>query len=361
MARYGIGIIGTGWGAWIQEPAFRAAGLDVVAIAGRYPAKTLRIADELEIPYAAHHWRELLERDDVALISIVTPTNLHCEMAIAALEAGKHVLCEKPIGIDSSEARRMLAAARAHPAQFALIDYELRFLPAFQAARQLVADGAIGRLRHAEARLIASSHANLQRPWNWWDDASQGGGILCAVSAHQIDILRYVLNDEVAAAQGFLYTFVAERTVKETGTPARMRPVTSDDFAAFHLRFKRGGMAVGSASMVARIDEPQSLTLYGDEGTLRFVSGRLLHARPGEELRDITPPHTLEYRITTYPDYAEATTYLGQALRAALNGDLAAIAPAATFLDGLRVQRVLDVVRCASAEGRGWIEVERED
>jgi predicted dehydrogenase len=359
MARRGVGIIGTGWGAWVQEPAFRAAGLDVVALAGRQAGRTRRIAAELEIPFATDNWRDLLTHDEIAVISIVTPTNLHCEMAMAALEAGKHVLCEKPIGIDSAEARQMAAAARARPGQLALIDHELRFLPAFQLARRLVTSGAIGRLRHAEARMVASSHTDLQRPWNWWDDASQGGGILGAVSAHQIDILRYMLDDEVAAAQGVLCTFVTELPVVPTDQRKGtfQRPVTADDFAALQLRFRRAGVAMLNASMVARIDEPQSISLYGDQGTLRFAAGRLLYADPGKEFHDITPPHSLALRITSYPDYAEATTYLGHALRAALDGDLGAIAAAATFEDGLHVQQVLDAVRCSHALGQGWVTI----
>lgn len=350
MSRPGVGIIGTGWGARVQVPAFRAAGLEVVALAGSQATKTQQIAADLGVAWATGAWRALLERPDVALVSIVTPPNLHREMAVAALEAGKHALCEKPTAMDATEAQAMLAAARARPAQMALIDHELRFLPVFREARRLVAEGAIGQVRSAEVRTVVSSRADRQRPWNWWSDAAQGGGALGAIGSHQVDQLRYLLADEVAAARGFVHTFVAERP---TGAPGATAPVTSDDFTAFHLRFQGGSAALAVANLVARSDEPGSVTLYGDAGTLRISGGRLLLAAPGAEPQDLTPPHAVSFPAGISGDFPEATVYLGQALRAALDGDRAAVAPAATFADGLRVQQALDAVR--RSQDAGWV------
>ncbi|KPV48757.1 oxidoreductase, partial [Kouleothrix aurantiaca] len=126
----GIAIIGTGWGARVQVPAFRSAGLEVVALAGSDAAKTERIAGELGVASSTGEWRELLARPDADVVSIVTPPDLHHEITLAMLEAGKHVLCEKPTARDAAEAEEMLAAAQARPRQPALIHHELRFLPA---------------------------------------------------------------------------------------------------------------------------------------------------------------------------------------------------------------------------------------
>jgi predicted dehydrogenase len=356
MNQGGVGIIGTGWGARVQVPAFRAAGLEVVALAGSQAHKTQRIAAELDIPYATDQWQSLLQDDNVAVVSIVTPPSLHCDMSIAALQAGKHVICEKPMACSATEARIMRQVAQAHPQAIALIDHELRFLPAVQAARQMVAHGKIGTLRHAEVRFVNNSRANRQRVWNWWSDSSQGGGVLGAISSHQIDTLRYMLSDEVIAVQGYLNTFVKERPQAPNSTT--MREVTSEDFAAFHLQFAHGGIAHVTASMIARTDEPQSITLYGDAGTLRFVAGRLSFAAPDDAFEDCTPPHTIpiaEHISKLYPDFAEATVYTGYALRAALAGEREALADAATFADGLRVQQVLDAVRQSSNAAQGWV------
>lgn len=363
MENQGVGIIGTGWGTRVQVPAFRAAGLSIVALAGQHARKTQRIAAELDIPYATGDWQTLLKRSDVALVSIVTPPSLHCAMSIAALSSGKHVLCEKPAALDAVEAHKMVEAARAYPDQLALIDHELRLLPSLKEARRLVQEGAIGHIRHAEAHYINSSRANLQRIWNWWSDVAQGGGILGAICSHQVDTLRYVLNDEVKAVLGFRNTFITERPVDTPKTDDEpMRKVTSGDFAAFYARFARGGVASILASMVARVNESQSCTLYGDAGTLRFIDGKLLYAEPDDRFQDITPPHTIvvhDNLKTLYPDYAEATVYMGYALRAALCGDRAALATAATFQDGLRIQRVLDAVRQSNTYT--WVEVESDE
>ncbi|HWS70782.1 MAG TPA: Gfo/Idh/MocA family oxidoreductase, partial [Thermoanaerobaculia bacterium] len=170
MAR--IGIIGTGWGARVQTPAFREAGLEVVAIAGRDAAKTKEIARELDLrPF--DDWRELVT-SDVNLVTIVTPPSEHLEMATAALDAGKHVLCEKPTALDASEAQRLVDAARAHPDRIALIDHELRFLPSFLAAREQVRE--LGAIWYAEVRYASPARGDRNRAWNWWSDATRGGG-----------------------------------------------------------------------------------------------------------------------------------------------------------------------------------------
>src|SRR5258708_2828163 len=130
-----IGIVGTGWGARVQVPAFREAGLDVVAIAGHDSEKTRQTARELDLtPF--DDWHTLIA-SDVDLVTIVTPPSEHLAMATAALDAGKHVLCEKPTALNTFEAEQLVAAAAKQPSQLALIDHELRFLPSFRTARSL--------------------------------------------------------------------------------------------------------------------------------------------------------------------------------------------------------------------------------
>src|SRR5439155_9204800 len=127
---------------------FREAGLDVVAITARDAEKTRKAAAELGLtPF--DDWRELIA-SDVDLVTIVTPPSEHLEMATSALDAGKHVLCEKPTALNASEAERLVEAGRKRPDRIALIDHELRFLPSFRAARERIADP--GGIRYAEVR-----------------------------------------------------------------------------------------------------------------------------------------------------------------------------------------------------------------
>src|SRR6187549_1578775 len=127
-----VGIVGRGWGARVQEPAFREAGLDVVKVASR------------------SEWRALVDSKNVDLISVVLPPAMHREIAIAALESGKHVICEKPTALNAREAQDLVDAAKRHSSQLAIIDHELRFLPAWRTARERI--GEIGALRYAEVR-----------------------------------------------------------------------------------------------------------------------------------------------------------------------------------------------------------------
>lgn len=344
-----IGIVGTGWGTRAQVPAFREAGLDVVAIAGHQPAKTRKLADELGLT-AFNDWRALVV-SDVDLVSIVTPPAEHRDMAIAALEAGKHVLSEKPTALNAAEARAMLDAARRHPDQLALIDHELRFLPAWIATRARLAD--IAPIRYVEVRYASPARGDRGRAWNWWSDAAQGGGIWGAVGSHFVDALRY-FGMEITAAHGVLRTIIDRRPF-DGGS----REVTSDDYASVNLRLAGGATAAMTLSVVsAGPDDASVMTIHGERGAIRIIGAEALLSTAGRPFERFAG-EDLDTRPGNSPGgaFGTGTLLLGRALRAALeNGDHAALAPAATFEDGLAQRRVLDAVRNASAEGR-WVEV----
>ena len=342
MAR--VGIIGRGWGERSQAPNFREAGLDVAAIVGR------------------DGWRELIKSRDIDLISIVMPPVMHLEISVAALEAGKHVICEKPTAMNAAEAEKMLAAAKAHPKQIAIIDHELRFLPSFRAARERI--GEIGPIRYAEVRYASPSRGDRNRPWNWWSDASQGGGVWGAVGSHFVDALRY-LGLEVEAVQAMLATAIVERSGKK---------VTSDDFAAVHLRLSGGQRpsavptaeggrrplaAMTFSAVASGPDEPAALTIHGDNGSFRLTGEELLFAKPKGPFERIAGGEQTQ-RPGNSPGgaFGTGTYHLGLALRHALDdGDRDALTPAATFSDGLSQQRVLDAARRSDAEAGRWVPV----
>ncbi|HEX9460428.1 MAG TPA: Gfo/Idh/MocA family oxidoreductase [Thermoanaerobaculia bacterium] len=346
MAR--IGIIGTGWGARAQVPAFREAGLDVVAIAGHDAERTRRVAGQLGLkPF--DDWHALIE-SDLDLVTIVTPPSEHLRMAIAALDSGKHVLCEKPTALNVDEATQLVAAAQKHPGQLALIDHELRFLPSFGAARERMND--LGGVRYAEVRYASPSRGDRTREWNWWSDADHGGGIWGAVGSHFVDTLRF-LGMEIEAVQATLRTIIAERPF-ENGT----RPVTSDDFASVNLRSSGGVIAAITLSTVSSgPDEPSTITIHGEEGAMRLVGEELLTAMRGEPFTVATSAGRSDRKGNSAGGAFGSGTYLlGRALVAALdNGDRTALAIAATFDDGLAQQRVLDAARLSNARSGAWV------
>jgi predicted dehydrogenase len=350
MAR--IGIIGTGWGARVQVPAFREAGVDVVAIAGSHPNKTRRVAGELGL-IAHDEWMSLVVSNDVDLVSVVTPPSEHVRMAAAALAADKHVLCEKPTALNAAEAEHLVAEGRKHPELIAIIDHELRFVPAMRAMRERV--GELGPIRYAEVRYASPSRGDRKREWNWWSDAARGGGVWGAVGSHYVDALRY-LGLEVDAAQALLATVIAERPFGDA-----TRPVTSDDFAAVHLRLRGGAMATMTFSAIsAGPDEPTTLTLHGENGAMRYVNEELLVALQGEPWSRDAGDDLAERRGNSPGGaFGSGTFHLGQALKAALDdGDRSSLALAATLDDGLAQQRVLDAAReSARADGR-WVPIQ---
>lgn len=346
MAR--IGIIGTGWGARVQVPAFRDAGLEVVAIAGHRPDNTRKIANELRLqPF--DDWKQLVTDPSIDLVTIVTPPSEHLEMASAALAAGKHVLSEKPTALDAAEAEQLVAAARRAPDRIALIDHELRFLPSFLAARQQIAE--LGGIRYAELRYASPGRGDRSRAWNWWSDAGRGGGIWGAVGSHFVDTLRY-LGMEVDSVQATLRSIIAERPF-EGGSKA----VTADDFASVNLAMRDGSTAAMTLSAVASgPDESSTITVHGEEGAIRLVGEELLMAMRGEPFTRAAGTEMSGRKGNSAGGaFGSGTFALGKALRAALDeGDRTALAPAATFDDGLAQQRVLDAARRSHAHGGRW-------
>ena len=172
----GVGIIGTGFARTTQLPAWVSVpGARVVAVASGRRENAERVARDFDIPFVASDWREVVAHDEVNLVSIVTPPVTHAEMAVAALEAGKAVLCEKPMAMNAEETGRMCEAARA-AGKLALIDHELRFLPVRRRMRELVQGGELGRVRHAKFLFRGGSRALADTPWSWWSDERAGGG-----------------------------------------------------------------------------------------------------------------------------------------------------------------------------------------
>ncbi|MGA8806998.1 MAG: Gfo/Idh/MocA family oxidoreductase, partial [Thermoanaerobaculia bacterium] len=266
-----------------------------------------------------------------------------------ALDAGKHVLCEKPTALNAYEAEQLVAAGRKHPDRIALIDHELRFLPSFRTARERISD--LGAIRYVEVRYASPGRGDRTRAWNWWSDANQGGGIWGAVGSHFVDMLRF-LGMEIEAVQATLRTIIDERPF-ENGT----RRVTSDDFADVALRLANGAIASMIFSAVSSgPDEPTTLTIHGEEGAMRLAGEDLLLAMRGEPFTAATKSSRSDRRGNSAGGAFGTGTYLlGRALKTAIDdGDRSTIADAATFEDGLKQQRVLDAARESSAHDGRW-------
>ena len=355
-----IGIIGAGFARTTQIPAFKnCEGARIVAIASAHREHAEEVAREFEIPHVEDDWHGVINRDDVDLVSIATPVVTHCEMTLAALDRGKHVLCEKPMAINGDEARRM--TERAHEAAvLALIDHELRFLPGRLKMRELLQAGDIGKIKHVKLTFRSDSRADFTRPWNWWSDIKQGGGTLGAIGSHIIDGFRWLLGTEVSDVVCNLATHVRERQ-DAAGTS---RAVTTDDEANLLLRFADGGLtdaATGDVSMsMVEAGKPEHLLeIFGSDGALRIDErGDLLRSKlSGGEWQAVELDRAELASGLRDSGWARGFTEFSQQIVKALREGRTTLEGAATFEDGYRTQLVLDAAR-RSNESRCWAKTE---
>ena len=207
----GIGVIGTGFARKVQIPAFLACeGVKIVSVASGSLANAQATAVECGAEHFTSDWRETVARGDVDLVLITTPPNLHREMTLASISAGKHVLCEKPMAMNVAEAAEMTAAAEGKPL-LTLIDHELRFQPGRLQAYEMLREGLIGKVRHSKFFFQSPNRGNPSVPWNWWSDATVGGGALGAIGSHIIDSFNWFLGTGISSVFCQLHTAIKQR------------------------------------------------------------------------------------------------------------------------------------------------------
>ncbi len=350
----GIGFIGTGFARRVQMPAFAAcAGARIVSVSSANLENARSAAEEFGAAHFTVDWQKTISHPNVDLVCITTPPNLHLEMALNAVDQGKHILCEKPMAMNAAEAEEMTRAAADRPI-LALIDHELRFQPGRQIARKMLRDGAIGRVRHAKAIFQAPHRGSPDIRWNWWSDREAGGGALGAIGSHIIDSFRWFLGSPISTLTCQLQSHIKTR-IDQAGTA---RVVTTDDEANLLLRFADAEITDDATGLVSisMLEYPRyqnRLEFYGSEGALRidhrgdvFITG----AEPGEwrevevEIADSVP----DYGDTGFP--RGFVKFAPKIIEAIGKGERV-IENAATFADGLYVQKVLDAARASSDRG----------
>jgi predicted dehydrogenase len=365
--------------AWRNAPRFFDLPLRprMTAVAGRDAARVTAAAERLGWESTETSWQALVARDDIDLVDVCTPGDTHAEIAIAALEAGKHVLCEKPLANSVAEAEAMAAAAdRARASGVrSMVGFTYRRVPAIGLARRLVQEGRIGEVRHVRAQYLQDWIVDPEAPLSWRLDKSQAGsGALGDIGAHIVDLTQFITGDAIASVSGVLETFVKERPVPTehsglSGTAGTERgPVTVDDAAMFLARFRSGAVGVFEATRFATGRKNAiRIEINGSRGSVAFdfEDMNVLHFYDREE-----PAATAGFRriLVTEPEhpYVAAWWPPGHLIGyehgfthqvVDLVNDIAAGAdPTPSFADGLAVQRVLAAVE-TSAETHSWQEI----
>ena len=384
----GIGMVGYAFMGAAHSQAWRTAhrffDLPVqprmVAVCGRDAEKVEQARVRLGWDEAETDYRALIARDDVGLVDVCTPGNTHAEIAISALEAGKHVLCEKPLANTVEEALAMSAAAEeaAKSGILAMVGFTYRRVPAIQLARQLVAEGRLGQIRHVRAQYLQDWIADPEVPISWrLQKDKAGSGALGDIGAHIVDLTEFITGDRIASVTGHLRTFVKERPVAGefsglSGTAGSGRAeVTVDDAALFLATFAGGAVATFEATRFATgRKNGLRLEINGSEGSIAFDLESLNELHFFDNTEDqltqgfrrilVTEP-VHPYVGAWWPaghilGYEHGFSHQVVDLMRALGGETPP--PAPTFQDGLHVQRVLAAVETSATSG-AWVQVDQ--
>jgi len=366
--------------AWRTAPRFFDLPMapEMAVLVGRSAAAAAAAADQLGWREVETDWRRVLERDDVDLVDICTPGDSHAEIAEAALEAGKHVLGEKPMANTVAQAETMVAAAveARRRGVRSMVGFTYRRVPAIQLARQLIADGRIGEVRQVRAQYLQDWLADAEAPLSWrLDKDKAGSGALGDIGAHIVDLTQFLTGQRFAGVSGMLETFVTERPVAESfsglhGTGGSERgPVTVDDAALFTARLTSGAPAVLEATRYAwGRKNAMRIEISGTSGSLAFDFEEMNvlqffdgteEARTGGFRRILVTEPDHPYTGHWWPaghglGYEHGFTHQVVDLVEALAADQD---PAPSFEDGLHVQRVLDAVERSNAETHRWVQI----
>ncbi|MEU4475286.1 Gfo/Idh/MocA family oxidoreductase [Micromonospora sp. NPDC023888] len=351
-------------------------------ICGRDTTKVADAADRLGWDAYTTDWRDLINRDDIDVVDICTPGDSHAEIALAALAAGKHVLCEKPLANTVAEARAMTAAADVARAAGvrSMCGFNYRRVPAVTMMRQMVADGRLGVIRHVRATYLQDWIVDPQFPLVWRLQKDRAGsGALGDIGAHIIDLTQFVTGQRISGVSAVTETFVKERPLPAEssglaatvdGGSAPTGPVTVDDAAVFVARLDGGALATYEASRFATgRKNALRVEINGSLGSVIFDLERLNElefydaTRPSVEQgfsRILVTEGDHPYMSAWWPPghiigYEHSFTHeMRDFIEAVATGE----DPTPSFADALQVQLVLDAVTRSAELGSSWAEVE---
>ncbi len=381
VAMIGHGFMGAAHSVgWRQAPRMFPLPDDVEmsVIVGRNAGAVADAASRWGWREAATDWREVIGRDDIDIVDIVTPGASHAEIAIAALEAGKHVLCEKPLANTVEEAEAMADAASRAAARGvrSMVGFTYRRVPAVTFLRDLIAQGAVGRIGQVRAAYRQDWLVDPEMPLGWrLQKERAGSGALGDIGAHIVDMTQFVTGLDVAAVSGTVDTIVKERPIQGTGSGLSgtagegLGPVTVDDIALFSARLSSGALVSFEASRFATgRKNALSIEVSGDKGALRFDLEDLnvlwFYDRTAPEATQgftrilVTEPqhpyvsawwpagHVLGYEHGFSHQVVDLVTAIAE------EAD-----PHPSFAEGLSVQRVLAAVEQSAARESAWVRV----
>lgn len=352
--------------AWRNVAALRpgAPGVRQQVLVGRDADAVAAAAGQYGWAESATDWREVLDRDDIDIVDVCVPGHLHAEVAIAALEAGKHVIAEKPLANTMAEAEKMVATAQAARERgvHSMVGFNYRRVPALALAQRHIADGRLGDVRQVRVSYLQDWLADEAAPMTWrLRRELAGSGALGDLASHAIDQVRFLTGQEVTAVNAMTHTFVPQRTGADGP-----EDVTVDDAAWGTLRTDSGAVvSLEVTRMATARKNALGIEVYGSNGALRFDLESLNHLDVCLDGADSFSRQLVTEEHDPYIDgwwppghvLGWDATFTNQAA-----DFLAALAagrePTPSFEDGLAVQRVLAAIEASSARGGSCVEVD---
>lgn len=368
-----IGLIGVCVECRLLVPLLRSAGYTVHGVWDKSYESCQKFAAEFNISFYTADLKDLLVDPNIELVYIAAQPSTHAEIAVKALSAGKHVICQKPPSIIRAGAEKMVSLSRYYSQLLSSLASHLRFLPTFVKMRELLLSGYCGDLLAAEVHVVVGSLIGSE-PYGWKCDSEMGGGLLNIVGAHIVDILNFLTAQKATDVSGFLNTFV-NHTPRIQG----YRSITSDDFCTFQLRCSRGMCASVTLNSLVEGENKFEISVTGSLGRLQVVGRELISLKFGKDSKE-EKILTLQYekvdegyisqwshlKTGFYETFIIGSKFMFEALRDAFDHTTGQLTPrqnwqhyllAASFEDGLYIRLVLDAIK-QSHNSRQWVRIE---
>jgi predicted dehydrogenase len=356
-----VGVVGAGIGAGYVAGFQKQAGVDVVAICAQTPTRMAGVASKYKIPSMYSAYEDMLLKEPLDIVAVATPNHLHHSMVLAALEARKHVLCDKPLAMSVAEARDMTDRAERSGLRH-FVPFTWRFLPAALYLKEIIASGFLGELFHANVRYYVCGWGDPQGPMRWqYDRNLAGSGALGNLGSHAIHMIEWWLGP-IRKVCARLRTAVKERIAAGEGRVT----IQVDDTCAVIAELADGIPVVFDISSVALVPRiSMEISVHGSEGSLLFqddwgrvdaFTGRILAMRRNDQVPTcVQIPTRLTGEFLDAPDYVtpvrscftRMTAEFIQAIRENRQAE-------PNFHDGLRVQEVIDAI-LKSAREDCWV------
>ena len=340
---YNVAIVGSGFGSLVHYPGYKIhPQFNPVVLIARNEKKTKAISDKIGIESWSTDYTEVMQDERIDVVSVATPPKDHFEIVKSALNNGKHVICEKPLGMTAEETKK-LKNLTDETGLTAMMNFEHRFIPVRAFLIELINSGYLGEIYEFNISLKNATRLNPRlRGFNWWSDKKQGGGILNAIGPVYLDLITQIF-DKVEKVKGCTTTHIKKRLNKQTG---KMRKVTSDD--AFTALINVSNQITGTlhVSSVAPFGKGKRIEFHGSDGYLSILEdGKIMGAKLQSDKQPLELEIPRHHQLNQIQDEHPLVPPFLKILDIFASGISKGSSPSPNFEDAHRIQNLMDKIR----------------